>query len=96
MQNFLLESGSVCLRISRSLKDIPVEALSTPAICVMECQHYDPTEAGKILCKLPIERFIGVHVSNKWDALGEAAFIEALGTPDFPVVMCEDGMEFEL
>lgn len=82
--------------ISRSLKDIPIEALSTPAICVMECQHYDPVAAGEILRKLPIERYIGVHVSNKWDALGEAAFIEALGNPAFPVVMCEDGMEFEL
>ena len=82
--------------ISRTLKDLPLEALSTPAVCIMECQHYDPAQAGEYLRKLPIEKFIGVHVSNKWDSLGEAAFIEALGKPDFPVTVAEDGMEFEL
>ena len=82
--------------ISRTLKDLPLEALSTPAICIMECQHYDPAQAGVYLRQLPIQKFIGVHVSNKWDALGEAAFIDALGKPDFPVTVAEDGMEFEL
>ena len=82
--------------ISRKLDDLPVGALSSPAVCVMECQHYDPQKAGAVLNKLPIEQFIGVHVSNKWDSLGEAAFIEALGNPPFPVIIAEDGMEFEL
>ena len=82
--------------ISRTLCDLPLAALQTPAILVMECQHYDPSEAGKQLNKLPIERFIGVHISNKWDSLGEKAFIETLGNPPFPVELAEDGMEFEL
>lgn len=82
--------------INRKLDDLPLEALSVPSVCVMECQHYDPSIAGKILRGLPIERFIGVHVSNKWDALGEAAFVEALGNPPFPVTVASDGMEFEL
>ena len=82
--------------ISRSLDDLPVDALQTPAVCVMECQHYDPAKAGVILRDLPIERFIGVHVSDKWDTLGDAAFIETMGNPPFPVVVAKDGMEFEL
>ena len=82
--------------ISRKLDDLPLDALATPAVCVMECQHYDPAEAGKQLNHLPIERFIGVHVSDKWHKLGDAAFTERLGNPPFPVVLAKDGMEFEL
>ena len=82
--------------ISRKLDDLPVEALQIPSVCVMECQHYNPAEAGKILRDLPIHSFIGVHISNKWDMLGEAEFISALGNPPFPVKLAADGMEFEL
>lgn len=82
--------------LSITLDDLPLEALKTPAICVMECQHYDPVKAGGLLRDLPIERFIGVHISNKWHLEGEGEFIKALGNPPFPVEFAADGMEFEL
>jgi len=81
--------------VSRHLRDFPVAAFDREAVCVMECQHYRPEIAGEVLRKLPVKRFIGVHISDKWDA-DPAGFKAALGGVNFPVELAADGMEFEL
>ena len=81
--------------LSRDLHDFPLDAFDKPAICVMECQHYPAPLAGKILKNLPIERFIGVHISNRWDGHAEE-FFQAIGRPAWPFAFARDGMEFDL
>lgn len=81
--------------VSRHLQDFPVAAFDREAVCIMECQHYQPQIAAEILRKLPISRFIGVHISDKWDKDPEG-FKAALGDVPFPVELSADGMEFEL
>ncbi|MBQ9803228.1 MAG: MBL fold metallo-hydrolase [Lentisphaeria bacterium] len=81
--------------VSRHLQDFPVDAFDREAVCVMECQHYRPEIAGEVLRKLPVKRFIGVHISDKWNSDPDG-FKAALGDVDFPVVLAADGMEFEL
>lgn len=81
--------------LSRSLEDFPRGAFDRPAVCVMECQHYRPELAGAIFREIPITRFIGVHISNKWDA-DPAGFVAALGEVPCPVELARDGMEFTL
>ncbi|MBQ7207313.1 MAG: metallophosphoesterase [Lentisphaeria bacterium] len=81
--------------LSRDLHDFPLAAFDEPAVCVMECQHYAPECAVPIFRKLPITRFIGVHISARWDGhTGE--FYKAVGRPRFPFELAEDGMEFDL
>lgn len=81
--------------LSRKLEDFPLAAFDRPAVCVMECQHYRPEIAGAVLSKLPVSRFIGVHISDKWDK-DPAGFAAALGEHRFPVELAADAMEFEL
>ena len=81
--------------VSRHLQDFPVQAFDKDAVCVMECQHYRPEIAGEILRKLSVSRFIGVHISDKWDR-DPAGFKSALGEVSFPVELAADGMVFEL
>lgn len=81
--------------LSRDLHDFPREAFDRPAICVMECQHYAPAYAVPIFAELPITRFIGVHISARWDGHAEE-FYRAVGRPRFPFELAEDGMEFDL
>lgn len=81
--------------LSRDLHDFPFEAFDKPAVCVMECQHYAPERAVPIFEKMPITRFIGVHISARWDGhAGE--FYRAVGRPRFPFELAEDDMEFDL
>ena len=81
--------------VSRHLQDFPRAAFDRDTICVMECQHYRPEVAGEILRELPVKRYIGVHISDKWDKDPEG-FKAALGTVPFPVELAADGMEIEL
>lgn len=81
--------------VSRDLHDFPFEAFSAPAVCVMECQHYDAKLAGSILKSVPVSRFIGVHISNYWNGHAQK-FYRTIGSPDFPFDFAEDGMEFDL
>ena len=96
---FAVESGEKKIvftgDVSRHLQDFPVAAFDREAVCVMECQHYRPEIAGDVLRNLPVKRFIGVHISDKWDA-DPAGFKAALGEVNFPVELAADGMEFEL
>ena len=77
------------------LADFPGAAFDRPAVCVMECVHYPPEKAGPILRELPITRFIGVHVGNRWDGHPER-YRKALGKMPFPVELAEDGNEYDL
>ena len=70
-------------------------AFDRPAVCVMECQHYRPEVAHEVLRQLPVSRFIGVHISDRWNA-DPAGFVAALGDVAFPVELAQDGMEFTL
>ena len=81
--------------LSSDLHDFPLKAFEKSAVCVMECQHYPAALAGEILKKLPIERFIGVHISERWNNHAED-FYKQLGSPEFPVELASDGMEFDL
>ena len=81
--------------LSRDLHDFPLEAFRRPAVCVMECQHYSPEYAVPLLKKIPITRFIGVHISARWDGHVKE-FYRALKRPRFPLEFAEDGMEFDL
>lgn len=96
---FLAESEGVRIvftgDLSRDLHDFPFEAFDRPAICVMECQHYSPERAASALKKVPVTRFIGVHISNHWDGHARELY-RALDCPRFPFEMAEDGMEFDL
>ncbi|MBQ9500947.1 MAG: TIM barrel protein [Lentisphaeria bacterium] len=96
---FLAEADGVRIvftgDLSRDLHDFPVAAFDKPAVCVMECQHYDPECAVPIFRELPITRFIGVHISAYWDGHAGKLF-KAVGRPRFPFELAEDGMEFDL
>jgi len=81
--------------LSRDLHDFPVAAFDRPAVCVMECQHYAPERAVPIFRKIPVTRFIGVHISARWDGHAGELY-RALGSPPFPFELAEDGMEFDL
>ena len=81
--------------LSRDLHDFPLQAFEKSAVCVMECQHYPAVLAGKLLKQLPIERFIGVHISERWNGCAEK-FYRALGSPAYSCELAEDGMEFDL
>lgn len=81
--------------VSRDLAGFPRAAFDRPAVCVMECQHYRPELAGPIFREFPVSRFIGVHISDKWDA-DPAGFVAALGEVPCPVELARDGMEFVL
>jgi len=77
------------------LADFPAAAFDRPAVCIMECVHYPPHLAGPILRELPITRFIGVHIGNKWNGHPER-YRKALGKVPFPVELAEDGNEYDL
>lgn len=81
--------------LSRDLHDFPIAAFDAPALCVMECQHYNAKLAGELLKKLPVSGFIGVHISSRWNGHANE-FYRTLGSPDFPFAFAEDGMEFDL
>ena len=81
--------------LSPDLHDFPVAAFDKPAVCVMECQHYAPECAIPFFQALPITRFIGVHIADRWDGRSEELY-RAFQSPAFPFTLAEDGMEFDL
>ena len=81
--------------LSPDLHDFPAEAFDKPAVCVMECQHYAPEYAVPFFRKLPVTRFIGVHIADRWDGRAGELY-RAFQCPPFLFELAEDGMEFDL